>query len=204
VGEAGGCGTNVDQIKGATGGILDTRALPGPSKLPPMSVVARPCSRSLIPQKLPKDGSVFAAGLKKLPPLRALVHVTRPGSYPHLIRTPGEATDVALAVQHGMRTARREYGNIGTVHLFMAAPAGLAMLIGQLLNTFGAVQTYEHVTVDGSHRKNVFSVFNTLWLATAFRCAIRLTSSLTSRFLISFGARARSSTRPRRTFMAIV
>jgi hypothetical protein len=32
----------------------------------------------------------------------------------------------------------------------MAAPAGLAMLIGQLLNTFGAVQNYEHVTVDGS------------------------------------------------------
>jgi hypothetical protein len=45
---------------------------------------------------------------------------------------------------------RREYGNIGTVHLFMAAPAGRAMLVGQLLNTFGAVQTYEHVTVDGS------------------------------------------------------
>jgi len=33
-----------------------------------------------------------------------------------------------------MRTARREYGNIGNAHLFMAAPAGLAMLIGQLLN----------------------------------------------------------------------
>jgi transposase len=28
--------------------------------------------------------------------------------------------------------------------------AGLAILIGQLLNTFGSVQTYEHVTVDGS------------------------------------------------------
>ena len=83
---------------------------------------------------------VFAAGLNNLPPLRALVHVTRPGSYPHLIRTPGEATDAALAVQDGMRTARREYGNIGTVHLFMAAPAGLAMLIGQLLNTFGSVR----------------------------------------------------------------
>jgi hypothetical protein len=93
---------------------------------------------------------VFAAGLNNLPPLRALVHVTRPGSYPHLIRAPGEATHVALAVQDGMRNARREYGNIGTVHLFMAAPAGLAMLIGQLLNTFGSVQTYEHVTVDGS------------------------------------------------------
>jgi hypothetical protein len=93
---------------------------------------------------------VFAAHQKNLPTLRALVHITRPGPYPHLIQTPGEATDVALAVQDGMRTARREYGNIGTTHLFMAVPAGLAMLIGQLLNTFGAVQTYEHVTVDGT------------------------------------------------------
>jgi hypothetical protein len=93
---------------------------------------------------------VFAANQKNLPPLRALVHVVRQGTYPHVIRTPGEATDVALAVQDGMRTARREYGNIGTAHLFMAAPAGLAVLIGQLLNTFGSVQTYEHVTIDGS------------------------------------------------------
>jgi hypothetical protein len=93
---------------------------------------------------------VFAAYQKTFPALRGLVHVMRPGVYPHVLRTPGEATDVALAVQDAMRTARREYGNIGTVHLFMAAPAGLAMLIGQLLNTFGSVQTYEHVTVDGS------------------------------------------------------
>jgi hypothetical protein len=32
----------------------------------------------------------------------------------------------------------------------MAAPAGLAAMIGQLLNTSGTIQTYEHVTVDGS------------------------------------------------------
>jgi hypothetical protein len=32
----------------------------------------------------------------------------------------------------------------------MAAPAGIAVLTGQLLNTFGAVQTYEHVATDGS------------------------------------------------------
>jgi SMODS-associated and fused to various effectors sensor domain len=93
---------------------------------------------------------VFAAYQKNLPPLRALVHVMRPGAYPHVIRTPGEATDVALAVQDGIRIARRQYSNMGTVHLFMAVPAGLAMLIGQLLNTFGAVQSYEHVAVDGS------------------------------------------------------
>ena len=67
-----------------------------------------------------------------------------------MIHSPGEAADVAFFVQEGLRAVRRDYGNIGTVHLFMAVPAGLAVLIGQLLNTFGSVQTYEHVTVDGS------------------------------------------------------
>jgi hypothetical protein len=47
-------GRNMDQIKLPTGEIVDPRALPGPSKLPPMSAVERPSSRSLIPQKLPK------------------------------------------------------------------------------------------------------------------------------------------------------
>jgi hypothetical protein len=93
---------------------------------------------------------LFATYQAKLPALRALVHVAKPGTFPHVINAPGEATHLALAVQEGMRTARREYGNIGTVHLFMAVPAGLAMLIGQLLNTFGSVQTYEHLAVDGS------------------------------------------------------
>ena len=32
----------------------------------------------------------------------------------------------------------------------MAAPAGIAVLVGQLLNTLGAVQTYEHLSIDGS------------------------------------------------------
>jgi hypothetical protein len=93
---------------------------------------------------------LFATYQKGQPPLRALVRVTKPGNYPHSVRSPGEAADIAFVVQDGMRTARREYGSIGTVHLFMAAPAGLAVLVGQLLNTFGAVQTYEHVSSDGS------------------------------------------------------
>jgi CBASS immunity sensor of nucleotide second messenger signals len=93
---------------------------------------------------------VFAAYQNKLSSLRALVHIAKPGNYPHRLSSPGEAADVAYVVQDGMRAARRDYGDIGTVHLFMAVPAGLAVLIGQLLNTFGLVQTYEHVTVDGS------------------------------------------------------
>jgi hypothetical protein len=95
---------------------------------------------------------LFAVCQRNLPSLRALVHVRRAGAYPHHINAPGEATDIALTVQNGLRTARREYGNVGTVHLFMAAPAGLAVLVGQLLNTFGAIQTYEHVVTDGSGR----------------------------------------------------
>lgn len=93
---------------------------------------------------------VFAAYQNKLSSLRALIHIAKPGNYPHRLSSPGEAADVAFVVQDGMREALRDYGDIGTVHLFMAVPAGLAVLIGQLLNTFGSVQTYEHVTVDGS------------------------------------------------------
>jgi hypothetical protein len=43
----------------------------------------------------------------------------------------------------------------GKVHLmprdreWLALPAGLAMLIGQLLNTLGPVQTYEHISTEG-------------------------------------------------------
>ena len=93
---------------------------------------------------------LFAAYQRQLPPLRALVHVRGGGAYPYHIQVPREATDIALTVQDGLRAIRRDYGNIGTVHLFMAAPAGLAVLVGQLLNTFGSVQTYEHMLTSGS------------------------------------------------------
>jgi hypothetical protein len=93
---------------------------------------------------------LFASTRKSLPPLRAVAHVARSGSYPHLIDGAGEVSDIAFVVQDAMRQARRNYGNIGTVHVFAAVPAGLAVLIGQLFNTYGAVQTYEHVGTDGS------------------------------------------------------
>ncbi len=51
-----------------------------------------------------------------------------------------------------LRYARDQYQPRGALHLFLAVPAGLAMLIGQMLNTFGPVQTYEHVPTDAVGR----------------------------------------------------
>ncbi len=91
---------------------------------------------------------LFAESQSSLPPLRAIAHVSATGGYPYTIESAGEAVDIAMRVQEAMRELRRQYGRIGTVHLFAAVPAGLAMLIGQLLNTFSSVQTYEHVATD--------------------------------------------------------
>jgi hypothetical protein len=93
---------------------------------------------------------LFAGFQRELPPLRAWTHIMNPGKYPYLVTSGGIASDIASKVQEALREARRSYGNIGTVHLFMAAPAGLAVMIGQSLNTFGSVQTYEHVPMDGT------------------------------------------------------
>ena len=81
-----------------------------------------------------------------LPPFRAYVHVkhkSESGSV--VLGKPGEAVDVAHKVIDAIRSAREHYQVRGQIHLFMAVPVGLAMLIGQLLNTLGQVQTYEHV-----------------------------------------------------------
>jgi hypothetical protein len=46
-------------------------------------------------------------------------------------------------------TARRRWRDIRRIHLFIAGPAGLGVLVGQLLNGLGPTQTYEHVPSDG-------------------------------------------------------
>jgi hypothetical protein len=55
---------------------------------------------------------------------------------------------VVRVIVEGLRKARAELQPRGAVHLFLAVPAGLAMMIGQVLNTFGPVRTYEHVATD--------------------------------------------------------
>ena len=77
---------------------------------------------------------------------RAYVQVSRADSAKGaLLKSPGQAKEVAEKTIAAARAARREYNITGRVHLFIATPAGLAMLIGQQLNTLGPIQTYEHI-----------------------------------------------------------
>lgn len=79
-------------------------------------------------------------------PYRAVVHVNRPGQDTRTrILTAPMARHAAEVVIDALRAARRLYNATGTVHLYLACPVGLAFLIGRQLNTFGTVQTYEHV-----------------------------------------------------------
>lgn len=90
----------------------------------------------------------FGASRPQLPPFRGMVNVGKPGNYPHDIETPGQAADVVRVIIEALREARNTLQPRGTLHLFLAVPAGLAMMVGQSLNTFGTVQTYEHVGTD--------------------------------------------------------
>ncbi len=96
--------------------------------------------------------SAFEASLENLPPLRGVVHIAKRGADKHVLENPGQACDVAEVVNDGIRNARSRYQQLGCVHLFMAVPAGLAMMIGQKLNTLGMVQTYEHIAIGGQYR----------------------------------------------------
>jgi hypothetical protein len=79
-----------------------------------------------------------------LPTFRALARIEKEGALRHTVETPGQALDVALKVRDAIQQARQESIGVRSVHLFMAGPVGLAMLIGQLLNTVGPVTVYEH------------------------------------------------------------
>ena len=91
------------------------------------------------------DYSVSKIGLS----LRSAVHVAPTEPREGRIQVgSGEATHIARLAVDSLRAAWTEHGKRGTIHLFLAAPAGLAFLIGQQLNTFAKVQTYEHVPGD--------------------------------------------------------
>lgn len=86
---------------------------------------------------------------ESLPTFRAVTRIFHSDHRRFDITSPQQAADIAATVIEAIRTARETYRPMGTIHLFMAVPVGLAMLIGQGLNTFGNVQTYEHIPTDG-------------------------------------------------------
>ncbi len=83
-----------------------------------------------------------------LPDFRGLVEARPPTPGSHLFADPGEAADLAHDIIDKVRAARTHYGRLGDIHLFIAGPAGLAFILGQLLNTLGPVHTYEHISPD--------------------------------------------------------
>ncbi|PYQ57754.1 MAG: hypothetical protein DMF53_21855 [Acidobacteria bacterium] len=97
-------------------------------------------------------GTVFAASRGELPAFRAILKIWKPGDPPHDLESAGQAADLAYLMQREVRAALREYPEIVRVHLFMAVPAGLAIMTGQLLNNVNAVQTYEMVPTDSGKR----------------------------------------------------
>jgi hypothetical protein len=76
-----------------------------------------------------------------LPTVRALIDV-RLERFSHGL-TGGQAGHIARKVVSVMRDARAKYRATGTVHLFIAGPVGLGVLIAEELNTFSSIATYE-------------------------------------------------------------
>jgi len=94
----------------------------------------------------------FDASRPDLPKLRAMICVTKPGRFPHRLASPGQAVDVAEKIIAAIKAAQSTYREVQCTHLFLAVPAGLALMIGQLANALGPLQTYEHVSVDAVGR----------------------------------------------------
>ena len=96
-------------------------------------------------------GPALARSASALPSFRAIITVRREGRLPHRLDC-STAVDVAVTTLAAIREARVQYPHLTKTHLFMAGPLALAMLIGQLLNTVGPVQTYEHISDGGPGR----------------------------------------------------
>lgn len=94
----------------------------------------------------------FVASRDEFGPFRAILSITAPGPFPHTIGSAGEAVDLVQQVIAAIRESRRELRLVGGVHLFMAVPVGVAMMLGQSLNTLGAVHLYEHAPMNGVGR----------------------------------------------------
>jgi SMODS-associated and fused to various effectors sensor domain len=91
----------------------------------------------------------------EVPVFRGYVHLTGPAAAPADLESPGQAVDAVCRTIEAIKAARVKWRDIRRIHLFIAGPAGFAVLLGQLLNGLGPIQTYEHVPDDaiGHYRR---------------------------------------------------
>ncbi|SRR5579871_3295755 len=83
----------------------------------------------------------------QVPNLRVVIEVKPKGGFrPGIVlNDPSKVKGLVQLVSQAIRTARTGYSADGAVHIFAAIPLGVAVLLGQKLNTLATVQTYDFV-----------------------------------------------------------
>jgi hypothetical protein len=89
-----------------------------------------------------------AYGASSLPAMRTVIEVTPAAGRTAKQLTAGGARQLAHEVADAVRRAKTTHISAREIHLFLACPAGLAMMIGQLLNAVGPMTVYEHIDDD--------------------------------------------------------
>jgi hypothetical protein len=91
-----------------------------------------------------------------LPTLRGVIHVSWPGAITQATMTVGQGVDIAHRVRQALVHTRSEWRlRGGAIHLFLSAPTGLAVLMGQQLGTFGPVTVHEHVEERNAYARSL-------------------------------------------------
>jgi SMODS-associated and fused to various effectors sensor domain len=103
------------------------------------------------------DAALAFGATSGLPRMRASIEVAASARGGGGRLSPGGARRLAADVAATIRRARTELLGVRDIHLFVAAPVGLALMLGQLLNAVGPVVVYEHVDSDavGFYRPEV-------------------------------------------------
>jgi hypothetical protein len=82
-----------------------------------------------------------------LPRLRAIAHLgafESGDSAKSIMLNPAQASDAVAQIVEAIRHLRETYAAQGSIHLFLAAPAGIGIMLGQCLNTLGQVVVYQY------------------------------------------------------------
>ena len=95
----------------------------------------------------------FDASRTSLPAWRAVVRVGHDSAKPRRDLTAVEVSSLARLVVDEIRAARAHVGPFASVHLFLAAPAGLAVVLGTMLATLPEVVAYEFDNATGRYRR---------------------------------------------------